>query len=167
MEGLHGIGDVVLAHPDARVVHTQAQFRADHRSRHDDLSPFPGELDRVGEQLPEEPVDLGLVGVQLGQGVEAQAQAADLLDLDGVTGRVTIDAERWEARAENVIATRGPRSPRVTVIAHVDAKPGTPGAVDNAAGVVTLIDLADRLSPHRGELPVGVDLEYRQVRARI
>ncbi len=84
--------------------------------------------------------------------------AADLFDHEGAMARVAIDAERWEAHAENVIATRGPRSPRVTVIAHVDAKPGTPGAVDNAAGVVALIDLADRLSPHRGELPIGVEL---------
>ncbi len=41
--------------------------------------------------------------------------------------------------------------------AHIDAKPGTPGAVDNAAGVVALISVAERLA-RRDELPVGVEL---------
>ncbi len=45
----------------------------------------------------------------------------------------------------------------MTVCAHIDTKPGTPGAVDNAAGVATLVLLADRLRPF-DELPIGVEL---------
>ena len=45
----------------------------------------------------------------------------------------------------------------MTVCAHIDTKPGTPGAVDNATGVAALALLAERLSEHQ-ELPVGVEL---------
>jgi len=59
----------------------------------------------------------------------------------------------------NVIAIRGESAPRVTVIAHVDTKPGTPGAVDNATGVVILLLLADLLSPDRHpRLPIGAEI---------
>ena len=85
--------------------------------------------------------------------------AAPVLARDGTAARVTIDSERLPSRAENVIATRGRADRRITVIAHIDSKPGTPGAVDNAAGVVALLDLAARLSPRRQrDLPVGVEL---------
>ena len=70
-----------------------------------------------------------------------------------------LSPERRPARACNVVAASGRASGRVTVMAHVDTKPGTPGAVDNAAGVVVLLLLADLLSPARhGELPVGLEL---------
>ena len=51
MEGLHGVGDVDFAHPDACVVHPQSQVAAHDRSRDDHLSPFRGELDRVGQEV--------------------------------------------------------------------------------------------------------------------
>ncbi len=77
----------------------------------------------------------------------------------GVEATVEIRSERWPARACNVIARRGPQSGRVTIIAHIDTKPGTPGAVDNAAGVLVLLMLAEILSPSRyPKLPVGVEL---------
>ena len=34
--------------------------------------------------------------------------------------------------------------------AHIDAKKGVPGAIDNATGVITLLLLAERLSRYRG-----------------
>ncbi len=82
-----------------------------------------------------------------------------LAGCDGTAATVEIRSERRPATAHNVIATRGRRAPRVTVIAHVDTKPGTPGAVDNAAGVIVLLMLAEILSPDRHpEIPVGVEL---------
>jgi len=85
--------------------------------------------------------------------------ATPLLDGDGTTATVQIDSRRWSARARNVIGVRGSQANRVTVIAHIDSKPGTPGAVDNAAGVVVLLLLADLLNPRRyPELPIGVEL---------
>lgn len=85
--------------------------------------------------------------------------AAPLLAADGATASIRIDATRVPARARNVVATRGHRTRRVTIIAHVDTKPGTPGAVDNAAGVAVLLLLAELLGPSRHpELAVGVEL---------
>lgn len=81
--------------------------------------------------------------------------ARPLVDGDGEPARVSIDSHRRPSRARNVIGRRGPQSGRVTVIAHIDTKPGTPGAVDNAAGVVVLLLLADLLGR---QLPVGVEL---------
>lgn len=83
--------------------------------------------------------------------------AGRLLGSDGQIAHVTIDATRILSTARNIVARRGPQDRRVTVCAHIDTKPGTPGAVDNAAGVATLVLLAEQLRAH-GELPVGVEL---------
>ena len=83
-------------------------------------------------------------------------QAGPLLAADGAAATVRIRSRRWLAEAENVIARRGPEVDRLTVIAHVDTKPGTPGAVDNAAGVIVLLLLAELLDP--GDGSVGVEL---------
>jgi aminopeptidase YwaD len=85
--------------------------------------------------------------------------AGPLLDGDGGVATVEIRSRRIPSRARNVVAARGPRSPRLTVIAHLDTKPGTPGAVDNATGVVVLLLLAELLNPARHpDLPIGVEL---------
>ncbi len=85
--------------------------------------------------------------------------ATPLLKAEGSTVSVEIRSQRKPSTARNVIAVRGPQKGRVTVAAHLDTKPGTPGAVDNAAGVVVLLLLADRLSPARHpHLPVGIEL---------
>ena len=78
---------------------------------------------------------------------------------DGEPSRVEIRSERWPTTAHNIIATRGPRSGRLTIAAHIDTKPGTPGAVDNAAGVAAVVLLAGLLSPERHpSLNVGLEL---------
>ncbi|MFW2338915.1 MAG: M28 family peptidase [Acidimicrobiia bacterium] len=85
--------------------------------------------------------------------------AKSLLDGEGLVATVELRSRRIPSRARNVVATRGPQSPRVTVIAHIDTKPGTPGAVDNATGVVVLLLLAELLNEMRHpDLPVGVEL---------
>ena len=86
------------------------------------------------------------------------ADAGPLLVAEGRQAHVTIRSERWMARAQNVIAVRGDQSDRITVAAHIDSKPGTPGAVDNAAGVVVLLLLAELLADI--SLPVGVELLF-------
>ena len=87
------------------------------------------------------------------------ADAALLLGGEGLAASIEIRSERRPAVARNVIACRGPQVHRVTVAAHIDTKPGTPGAVDNAAGVAVLLLLADLLSPERHpHLPVGIEL---------
>lgn len=78
-----------------------------------------------------------------------------LASLTGASARLEIEAERMPATACNVIARKGTSSsPRMVICAHIDAKHGTPGALDNAAGVVTLLMLAERLHDYAGELAV-------------
>ncbi len=85
------------------------------------------------------------------------ADAGRLTESDGVSARIVIEATRIPSTAQNIVARLGPGGPRLTFCAHIDSKPGTPGAVDNAAGVATLVLLADRLGGHEG-LPIGVEL---------
>lgn len=59
--------------------------------------------------------------------------------------RIDVSAHRWPSRARNVLARVGNEQRRVILTAHVDSKPGTPGALDNAAGVVTLLLVASGL----------------------
>lgn len=71
-----------------------------------------------------------------------------------------IDSQRRDTTGANVIARndawpavdRGADSRTIVFTAHIDTKPGTPGALDNAAGVVVLLLLAEQLaerSPRR------------------
>ncbi len=84
---------------------------------------------------------------------------AHIIASDGELSQVEIRSERWLSTAHNIVATRGPRSGRLTVAAHVDTKPGTPGAVDNAAGIAVVVLLAGLLSPERRpSLDVGLEL---------
>ena len=87
------------------------------------------------------------------------ADAVHLLNAEGSMASVEIRSERRPSKARNIMAIREPRNHRITVVAHIDTKPGTPGAVDNAAGVVVLLLLADLLSPTRHtHLPIGIEL---------
>jgi len=84
---------------------------------------------------------------------------AHILASDGEPSKVEIRSERWSTTACNVVATRGRRAGRLTIAAHIDTKPGTPGAVDNAAGVAAVVLLAGLLSPERrSSLDVGLEL---------
>ena len=57
-----------------------------------------------------------------------------------------LPGRRWPSSARNVVARRGDQSDRFTVVAHIDTKPGTPGAIDNATGVVVLCRVAELLA---------------------
>ncbi len=65
------------------------------------------------------------------------------------------EASRIPSRGCNPVAWRGKEtSKRVVITAHIDAKMGTPGAIDNAGGVVTLLMLATLLEDYNGPLTV-------------
>lgn len=52
----------------------------------------------------------------------------------------------------NVIARKGSQTGRhIVVTAHIDAKKGTPGAIDNATGVVALLLVAELLKDYAGK----------------
>jgi aminopeptidase YwaD len=70
---------------------------------------------------------------------------------------VTLDAQRGPARAANVLARRGRQDQRVTVVAHVDSKPGTPGALDNGTGVAAVLLAAEALAGESFDREVGVE----------
>ncbi len=85
--------------------------------------------------------------------------AAPLLDAEGEPAHIEIRSRRRDATAYNVMARRGRDAHGVLVVAHVDSKPNTPGALDNASGVAVLLLVAELLGPSRiGELPVDVEL---------
>jgi aminopeptidase YwaD len=66
-------------------------------------------------------------------------------------------AQRIPAKGNNVIAFKG-SSPerRIVVFAHIDARIGSPGAGDNASGVIVLLLLAEMLADYSGALGIEI-----------
>lgn len=66
-------------------------------------------------------------------------------------------AERIPATGCNVVAFKGadPRH-RVVLFAHIDARMGSPGAGDNASGVIVLLLLAELLADYSGDLGIEI-----------
>jgi len=84
---------------------------------------------------------------------------AYMKDTDGdrlaaYTGReveLRIDSRRVPTTAEHVVATLpGQRPGRIVVTAHIDSRKDSPGALDNASGVATLLVLAELLASPGG-----------------
>ena len=66
-------------------------------------------------------------------------------------------ATRLPATGCNVIARQGDDPDRrVVLFAHIDAKTGTPGAIDNASGVTILLLLAELLASYSGHLQIEI-----------
>lgn len=60
-------------------------------------------------------------------------------------------SKRIPSKGCNVIAGKGdPSTSRIIITAHIDAKKGTPGAIDNATGVIILLLLAELLKDYSG-----------------
>jgi len=75
----------------------------------------------------------------------------------GRVGSLKVHALRSPAVGCNVVATRGDCTQnRVVIFAHIDTKDDTPGALDNASGIVILLLLAELLSNYSGS--PGVEL---------
>lgn len=80
-----------------------------------------------------------------------------MISLAGTEALLVSHAQRIPARGCNVIARkRGAGDRRVVVCAHIDAKLDSPGAIDNGAGVVVLLVLAELLETYAGNL--GIEL---------
>lgn len=83
----------------------------------------------------------------------AEASSADSL---GASAEVRIGSQRIPARSSQLIGTlKGTGCGKVIVCAHMDTKYDTPGALDNASGVLMMLHIMERLS--REHLPVDVD----------
>lgn len=80
--------------------------------------------------------------------------------LAGYAGQMAwlaVRAERTPAVGCNVIARKGrDHTRRVVLFAHIDAKYGTPGALDNATGVATLLLVAELLDDYAGALGIEI-----------
>ncbi len=60
-------------------------------------------------------------------------------------------SKRIPGKGYNVIGKKGNNnSQKIVVTAHIDAKKGTPGAIDNATGVIVLLLLSDLLKDYSG-----------------
>ena len=78
-------------------------------------------------------------------------------DLTGKEVSLEFDARRIPAIGYNIIARKGGSSDqRIVVCAHIDAKDGTPGAIDNAVGIVVLLLLGELMQDYSGKL--GLEL---------
>lgn len=73
----------------------------------------------------------------------------------GLSATLSLNTKRRPARAANVLATYGKGEHKVCMSAHIDTKPGTPGALDNASGVAVLLALAEEMSGR--ELPYQIE----------
>jgi aminopeptidase YwaD len=74
-----------------------------------------------------------------------------LLACEGKIASLKSVSRRIPGKGYNVIARKGGETTgRIVVTAHIDAKKGTPGALDNASGVVVLLLLAELLVEHAG-----------------
>jgi aminopeptidase YwaD len=82
---------------------------------------------------------------------------AVLLSAGSAPVTVRLHSSARPGRAANVIGRRAhPAREKLLLSAHFDTKPGTPGALDNAAGVATLLALAERLAA----APPAINLEF-------
>jgi aminopeptidase YwaD len=79
----------------------------------------------------------------------------ELATYAGQTVSLEIRATRIPSTSYNVIARKGRNGARrVVVSAHIDAKKGTPGALDNGTGVVALLLLAELLADYDGDTTI-------------
>ncbi|HEY3476484.1 MAG TPA: M28 family peptidase [Anaerolineales bacterium] len=85
------------------------------------------------------------------------AEGARLAECAGQEATLEIRAKRIPSRGCNVVARKGrDRDGRVVLFAHIDAKTGTPGALDNGTGIVTLLLLAELLQDYRGDQSIEI-----------
>lgn len=111
------------------------------------------DLNMVGSQYPFplfEDGDFNIPSVYM-KDIEGEGLAA----LAGQDICLDIKAQRIPTVGCNVIARKGQSFPRRAVLlAHIDAKMNTPGALDNAAGVIVLLLLAELLAEYAGDLGI-------------
>ncbi len=71
--------------------------------------------------------------------------------------KLKVDAKRIPTTASNVVARLNPQAKqKITVCAHIDTVEDTPGASDNASGVVTELILADKLKDYQGKMGIEI-----------
>ncbi len=80
-----------------------------------------------------------------------------LLPHTGETVSLRSVSKRIPGKGENIIARKGKgQGKRILVTAHIDAKKGTPGAIDNATGVIVLLLLARLMEDYKGDRQIEI-----------
>ena len=80
-----------------------------------------------------------------------EEEGLKLFSLAGKKVLLNSQARRIPGTSYNVVARKGEDiRRRVVITAHIDAKKGTPGAIDNATGVIVLLLLAELLAEYSG-----------------
>lgn len=86
-----------------------------------------------------------------------EEEGKELLRLVGKTAHLRSIAERIPGKGYNVTGKKGEtQSERIVISAHIDAKKGTPGAIDNATGVAVLLLLAELLENYQGNMQIEI-----------
>jgi aminopeptidase YwaD len=81
----------------------------------------------------------------------------EIMDKTGEVFHLVIEAKRIPATACNVIAFKNQMAPqKIVVSAHIDAYWSTPGALDDASGIVVLLLLAEMLQDYRGKSGIEI-----------
>jgi aminopeptidase YwaD len=71
--------------------------------------------------------------------------------------RLISETRRIPSKGENIVARKGDDTgQRVIIVAHIDSKIGTPGALDNASGTIVLLLLAELLKQYNGKLGIEI-----------
>jgi len=84
-----------------------------------------------------------------------EEEGKKLLPFAGKKVMLKSNSRRIKAKGCNVIGRKGEiTADKIVVTAHMDAKIGTPGALDNATGVVVLLLLARLLEDYFGNLQI-------------
>jgi len=75
----------------------------------------------------------------------------------GETLHLEVISKRLDEKGFNVIATKGDVSKeKIILCAHIDSKPGTPGAIDNATGIIVLLLVAELLENYNKERGIEI-----------
>lgn len=86
-----------------------------------------------------------------------EEEGSELAKQRGKATSLEIRSQRIPSHGFNVIARKkGTSGKRIVVLAHIDSKDGTPGALDNAGGITILLLLAELLQEHRGKHEVEI-----------
>ncbi|MEJ2446786.1 MAG: M28 family peptidase [Anaerolineales bacterium] len=85
-----------------------------------------------------------------------EEQGKELLAHVGKTVALNSSSKRIPGKGCNVIGSKGKSDERMVITAHIDAKKGTPGAIDNATGVIALLLLARLLEDYKGERTIEI-----------
>jgi aminopeptidase YwaD len=81
-----------------------------------------------------------------------EEEGLKLISVIGKTVFLESRSRRIPGKGYNVIGKKGNKnSTRIVVTAHIDAKKGSPGAIDNATGVIVLLLLAELLKDYNGD----------------